>query len=75
MSFLAGIGAWLLKVLGPMIFRFIADGIRELIQGYMKRKENEKTNKEIKEGVLSAETDEERQAALDAAGRHLGRRP
>jgi hypothetical protein len=74
MSFLSAAGAWLLKVLGPMILNWVIGGIRELIKGYMKRKENEKTNQEIKEGVLSAETDAERQAALDAAGRHIGRR-
>lgn len=74
--------SWLISTLGPVL-AYVVKGalewlwgtLQRVIEGYVKRKESEKINEKVREDVEKAETPEERQAALDAAARRLGRHP
>lgn len=66
---------WFLGILIEKLIAFFYDLFRKWQEGQAKKKENEETNKEIKEEVENAETEEERQEALNKAARRTGRNP
>lgn len=64
------IGAWLLKT----VLAWVLDGLREMAVAYFQRKQDEAANREVRENLEKATTEQEQQDALDGAGDRLGRR-
>lgn len=65
-------GEWAIAAIVKAILNWVAEFVSGLYKRYVQKKEDESSNAEIREKVEHAETDEERQDALDRAGDRFG---